>query len=423
MAMSPEALLISSVIRNGEYHVAMKLGVTSNMFHAYEDEWAWIEKYYLRHQRTPGRVSFKAEFGDFRIHSTDDTEHHVEGVRSSHARHMLASVMRECTDYISTGDIDKAVSYMTLEMSKVSAAMGVVADRSLVDDWEDTYDIAVQRKERFEQHGTAGVPTGFSVVDTKTGGIQPGQYWVVAGRLGEKKSWTLNAMAISALMGGYNVHFTALEQSYYEVSMRTHHLLSGRLGQKIFESQALMSGQMPDMKAYRSFLRGLRSHIKANMTISDRRGIGVAEFSAQLERHRPDVWFLDQITLTATPGDGGWQDIANVSTQINTLAERYGVGVVVAAQLNRNAVAGKDPSDPENIGGSDKIGQDGGIVITTRQLSNSVNSFKLAKNRYGPHGFIWYCHFDSQQGVFEEVDKDRALDLVDQDRVRTGADR
>lgn len=416
MAVSSEAMLISSVLRtNDSYRLILDAGVTPELFHIFREEWLWIVDYCTRNRRQPSKVAFKDTFPEFRIYQVSDTEHYIDRVRADHARQALMGVMSECADMIATGDVDKAVAYMSLQSNAITTSIGMVPDLNIIDDWQTTYEDAAYRSDRFKETGRAGIPTGLETFDRKTGGIQPGQTCIVAARLGEKKSWTLLRMAIAALMAGFNVHMNALEMSSIEVSMRAHNFLSGEIGKQIFESQSLMMGTEPDMKAYRRFLQQLRASIKTNMTISDRRDIGIPEFTAQLERHRPDAWYIDYLTLASTGGDGGWQDIGRLSKQVNRLAKEYNVATVAAAQLNRVAAQGKGPGGTDTIGGSDQIGQDFGVVIATRELSTSVNVYKVTKNRYGPGGFKWYMHLDPSRGKFEEVNKQRAMDIRDQD--------
>ena len=410
-------MLISAVIRNKDFLPAMKAGVVTPMFHAFGDEWDWIERYYTKHRRQPTAVAFKHAHPDFTVRAVDDTDHYIEEVRKSHARHVLMETMSKCTDLIATGDLDRAVAFMNLEMNKVAGTMSVTGDMNVIEDWETVAVEAEGRRERYEQFGMAGIPTGFTIVDERTGGVQPGQSWIVGARLGEKKSWVLARMAVAALLGGFNVHLTALEMSSTEVAIRIYNFLSGSVGKQVFESQSILMGTTPNMKAYRAFLRGLRATIKANMTVSDTRGVGLPEFRAQLERNQPDIWYLDYMTLANTGGDGGWQDIGKLSKGLGQLAKEYDCGVVSAAQLNREAAGGRGPAGTDTLAQSDQIGQDAHAVITTKQLSSSVNVFKMSKFRHGKAGYKWYAHFDPSRGVFEEVDKQRADDLVDQDRV------
>lgn len=423
MATSPEAFLISSILRDRDYRTALKQGVTGEMFHGYREEWEWIERYYNRHKKTPTRMAFKRHFPEFVTKAVNDTDHFIEEVRKHHARVMLTTVMRDCTDLIATGDIDKAVAQMTSSMTVVAAQMGTVMDTDIISDWRSIYDDARYRKERFDEFGMAGIPTGFNTLDERTGGIQPGQLWIVGARLGERKSWTLLRMATTAVMAGRNVHFSALEMSRVDVGMRLHNFLSGSVGKQVFQSLALQQGREVDLSEYREFLKTLRHHVKGHFTVSDSRRIGSLEIASQIERHRPDIYFLDYLTLAKTRGDGGWQDIGAFTKDLHDMAGENGVAMVAAAQLNRAfGLTKSDPAGPEALAQSDAIGQDADAVVTLKQMSESVTKMKLAKYRHGRAGYVWWTHFDPERGIFQEVSKNTAQQVMDADQDREDAE-
>ena len=51
-----------------------------------------------------------------------------------------------------------------------------------------------------------------------------------------------------------------------------------------------------------------------------------------------------------------------------------------------------------------------------KRLSEHVMLMKLAKYRNGRDGFSWYCEFATNSGRYEEIDKDKAMDLIAQDK-------
>ncbi len=144
--------------------------------------------------------------------------------------------------------------------------------------------------------------------------------------------------------------------------------------------------------------------------------------AAQIERHKPDVYFLDYITLAATRGDGGWQDLGNFSKDLKTIGKDYQCGMVSAAQLNRDGI-GREPAGPEALAQSDAIGQDADAVITAKKVSESVIKMKMAKYRHGRSGYTWYSQLDMDRGIFREVTKNEAMKIMDTDSDRQDAEQ
>ena len=419
MAVTPETLLISSVLNTKNFKLALTEGATPEMFHLHDEEWDWLVRYFAKYRRTPSKIAFTRAFPKFRIRDVDDTKHFVSEVRIEHARTLLTEHLRDQADLLSQGRVAEACEIAQSGIVKIAGGLGGMDEVDALADWKHTYNEVKARKLRADQFGQSGIPTGMTTLDDMTGGIAPGQLWVVGARLGEGKSWFLARMAVGAIMNGYKAHFAALEMSRTEVVMRLHNLLSSSYGQAVFQSTQLSQGKDYDIRAYREFLEKLPEKIKGSMTVTDTRNIGAMEIAAHLERNRPDVYYLDYLTLAKTRGDGGWQDIGNFSKDLKALAGQYQVGMVAAAQLNRNgADTSKEPPGAETIASADAIGQDADGVITLKKKSDRVTMAKMAKYRHGRSGYCWYLRVDLDAGLIEEVSKQQAEDLMDQDSDR-----
>lgn len=397
--------------------VAFKMGVGKDLFHACPDEWAWLERYYMKHKKTPSKVAFKTQFPEFSVKAVNDTAHFAVEVRKAHAQQALTSALRDSAGHIAAGNLDAALTAIQKNVITVSAAMGDVNDDSdIITSWEDTFEEVERRVERVNQHGMAGIPTGFTTLDDRTGGPQPGQSWIVGARLGSGKSWAMMRMAAAAIVNGYNVQYNALEQSRAEVTMRMHSLLSGAVGKEIFNNMDLAQGRGFDVGEYREFLYNLSGHIKGRMHVSDtsRGMVSPMTIAAQIERNQPDIVFIDYLTLMQGAKD--WQAIGEISGAIKNLAQQYQVPIVSASQLNRAAgIGGKEIPGAEALSQADAIGQDADAVVNMRMMSSSTIQMKLVKYRHGNSGYKWWCHYAPGKGIFKECSYDEALALKDID--------
>lgn len=415
MALSPEALLISSVLRNRDYAVAVARGARAEMFHAFPNEYKWLETYYKKHRREPSKVAFKNNFPEFPLKAVDDTPHFTDEVKKMHARHMILEALSNVADELDDGDIMKAGELLSQASSNLAVAMGVVSETDILSDYEGIYDEVKARADRVANGGLAGVPTGFDTLDEVTGGPQAGQLWIMAARLGEGKSWALIRMAASAILQGYRVHYASLEMTQVEVAMRVHNVLSGEIGKTIFNSMNLAQGKDVDMKEYRQFLRDLKSQVSGFLTVSDTPNMNAMSIRSQMERYQPDLYLLDYLTLADTGGDGGWQDIGKFSKELKIAAKEYGLPVVAAAQLNRENGLGRQMPGPEALSGADAIGQDADYVITMKKRTETVTEYKIVKSRHGGGGYGWFMNMNLVKGVFKEITYHKAQDLIDKD--------
>ena len=419
MSGKDEVLFISAVLRQEDMTTPLSSGVNKSWFHSHADEWEWIEKYIQRHRKIPSKTLFRDRFPKFQILKSDDVEYSIGQLKDSHVRFSLVSVAEELLERLQDKDdptsvLDNAYSEMAgIQMD----AHGGHNESEVISDWEGTFNEVARRYERVQQRGMAGIPTGFTSLDMLTGGPQAGDYWIVAARLGQGKTWTLIRMACAALYGDHTVQYDALEQSRSQIAMRCHAFLSGKYGKEVFKSIDLMHGSNFDLVAYRKFLKNLGGNLEGKLIVNDtsRGRVSPAAIAAQIERNRPDVVFIDYLTLMNSGGDD-WRAMAELSGEIKGIAMRYEIPIVAAAQINRMAI-GNDVPGAEHLAASDAIGQDADAVITMRQQSARVVKMKLAKFRHGMDGHEWFNEFSPNTGRFEEISGDDAQDIIDEDRA------
>lgn len=416
MPRSPESYLLSAILRTQKFVTATAAGVHQEMFHVYPDEWAFLQRFYTKYGRTPGKETFKHKFPDFTIQRTDDTGHYAEEVRKAHATHLLTSMMNDAAELLTSGDVDTAMKLVHSGVISAASAVSTVDEGDIIHQYRDVFRDIDERRIRYEEEGHAGIPFGMPALDEATGGANPGNLIILAGRLGHGKSWVGQLFAATAVMGGYNTLWNAMEQTRSEVTMRIHSLLSGQTGETVFANNLLMQGHGYDPKAYRAFLATLKRTIQGTMHVSDasRGKVSTTSLAAQIERYNPHVVYIDYITLmkAATPD---WQGIAQISGELKEIAGKYKIPIIALAQLNREHGLGKEPASAEAIAQSDAIGQDADMVITLRQMSQSTMRMRLAKNRNGVGDVFWNVQFQPGKGIIKEVSRDTYERLQDKD--------
>jgi replicative DNA helicase len=420
--VSPERLLLSSVMKSSDMKLALAHGVTAEMFHTHQEEWVWLDTYYRKYKKLPSRATFSAKFPEFRLANTADTPYLVEEVKKAHAQTVLIERISEVADLVTEGDIEAAVRIMNASIVDVAAGIGTQGDEDIFTSFKDVLDDVESRVKRVKDTGAAGIPTGFAPLDELIGGLNPGDICVIAARLGQGKSWSMQYMASHAAAHGYNVIFDALEQTRSQVAMRIHSLLSSGVTKEVFNSSNLMRGKDFNLVEYRRFLRELKTKMTGRMHVSDASRGRVSSFTvaSQIERHDPDIVFIDYIALMQRQAQD-WQGVAQLSGDLTSLAANYRIPIVYAAQLNRENGLGKEPPGPEALALSDAIGQDADLVITQRQMSKHILAMRLAKNRNGEGDLRWWVEFRPGEGVMKSVSYNRAMDVVDQDRDAVSA--
>lgn len=419
MATSPEQMLISAVLIAQDHVTPAARGITTEFFHAYPDEWEWIERYIKRHRRAPSRAAFKNKFPHFLIKKADDVEFYCEEVLNSHMRARMTESLQDVIGLIEDGNMGRALKAMHSSALSIEGQLsGISGDGDVFRDYQDIYNEFIRRHQRTNATGQSGIPTGFPTLDERTGGPQPGHFWIVAARLGQGKTWSLTRFACAAAFAGFTGQYNALEGTRPEIAFRVHTFASSEYGQQVFKNLSLTQGREISPRDYKNFLNSLKGTIPGKLHIADtsKGPITPLAMAAQIERNRPDAIFLDYITLMDVDGDGA-QGFARLSKEIKNIANRYQVPIIAAAQLNRLAagLGKKNVGEPENLAESDAFGRDADAVILMKQMSAHVVMMKLAKFRHGRDGFHWYTKFLPNTGHFEEITFDEAQDLIADD--------
>lgn len=413
-----EQLLISAILRSKDHVTASARGITSRFFHAHADEFKFVERYIHMRKRTPSPAAFKAKFPKFTIKDVDDVEHFCDEVRTSHKRARLSQAVSDVISMIDDDDLDDALSAMHAKSVEIQSEIaGQADDADIITNWQDTYDEVMRRQAQRSLTGQAGLPTGFPTVDERTGGPQPGHFWVLAARLGQGKTWSLARWACATVFSGFSAQYNALEGTRAEIAMRVHTFASSEYGKQVFKNRDLAMGQNFSPREYKEFLIDLRNEVAGQFYIADtsKGPISLMTMAAQIERNKPDAVFLDYIQIMDSMDDDVRLGLTKLSKGIKMTAERYGIPFIAAAQLNREAANKKDMG-PENIAEADAIGRDADAVIVMRQMSKRVIMFKMAKYRHGRDGYVWYAKFLPNTGFFEEITRDEALDMMNEDK-------
>lgn len=418
MAVHPEILLISAVIKSCEFQVLASKAITASFFHVCVDEWDWVEKYIQRNGKTPSKKAFQQTFPNFTLYKVDDTDHWCDEVRKSHTRQSLVDIMENTMVMIDSGDEAGALSNLMMGGQQVQVQQGGMnADFDVFEDWEQSYDIVSARVDRARATGWAGVPSGFTTFDSITGGWQDGWLGIMAARLGQGKTWTGVRMAYAASITGHKVAYYSLEQSRFQIASRVHAFGSRQWAKQPFNPMDLNKGTGFDIRDYKKFLEKMKAERgTGRFWINDTsRGIVTPSvIGASVEAKQPDIVFIDYLTLLGATSDD-WRGTSKLSSELQGVAQRYNIPVVAMSQVNRMGI-GKEPPGAEHLSQADAIGQDADVVLTMTQKSTSVMKMKMAKFRHGSGGATWHAKFSPGTGEYEEVDEGTAEALIEADQ-------
>lgn len=254
-------------------------------------------------------------------------------------------------------------------------------------------------------HGTApAIPTGFSDLDAKIVGLEPGDVIVVAGRPSMGK--TAFAMQIAEQVSeSAPVQVFSLEMGAQQLAMRQ------AAGVAKIDLMKMRTGQLNDDEWGRmTYAMG-----KLNgrpMYIDDRSSLSVAQIRARARqtkrKHGLSLIVVDYIGLIDAPGENRATAVAAVSRGIKAMARELGVPVILLCQLNRQ-VTGRTNHRPvlSDLRESGAIEQDADLILLLHRddYYNPDSQWKgvaeciIGKQRNGPTGIVPLA-FNSESARF-----------------------
>jgi replicative DNA helicase len=189
--------------------------------------------------------------------------------------------------------------------------------------------------ERREAGTTAGTPTGISAIDEHTGGVRPGELWVIGAKTSGGKSVLMLQMAADLIREGKRVAIFSLELGVEEVMAR---LISGIA--RVSMSQIQNPRQLCKINLAK-IERTIQDLSSQNFAICDMSGLTMDQISAHCIRLKEtrglDMVVIDYLQMVSAPrvkGQNREQEVAGISRQCKQLAKRLKCPVVTATQLN-----------------------------------------------------------------------------------------
>lgn len=257
-------------------------------------------------------------------------------------------------------------------------------------------------KRKAEGIRTLGVPSGWETLDKFTGGLVPGEFWVVAGRPGMGKTSWATALSIRHSLTGNKVAFFSLEMTKEglvdrilsaEYSINGEYIRTANLSQEQLEAMAR-----------------LQNIARMGIYIDDTRRQTIDQIRAKVKmmkaKHQISMVVIDYLGLI-NPHDARAireQQVAYISRQCKLIAGESNVTVIALSQLNRNSESRSDKRPGlADLRESGAIEQDADLVIFPFRPAYYDNDKPLveeaetiiAKNRNGRTGII-PCKFESQ---------------------------
>ena len=251
----------------------------------------------------------------------------------------------------------------------------------------------------------AGIPTGFTYLDTVLTGLGRSDLIILAARPGMgKTSFALNIATNVAKKQKIPVAIFSLEMTKDQLTSR---ILSAEAG---IDSQAFRTGKLSD-EDWDDLARASEMLHSAPIYMDDTSGITIPEVKAKIRRinqdpGRPNIGLVVidylQLMTSGKRTENRVQEISDITRNLKIMAKELNVPVIALSQLSRAAekTSGRSDHRPQlsDLRDSGSIEQDADVVLflyraayynstsgggETAQADENVAECIVAKNRHG----------------------------------------
>lgn len=260
-----------------------------------------------------------------------------------------------------------------------------------------------------------GVPTGFTMLDRMTSGLQPGELTIIAARpsMG-KTAFSLNLAQHMALRSQKTVAYFSLEMSRDAVMMRVlasearinmKDIRSGKIPDNVWPKLINVAGQVSDSKFF----------------IDETSGISPFEIRARARRLKAqfglDIIIIDYLQLMDLKQkvESRERAVSEISKSLKSLAKELEIPIIALAQLNRG-VEGRSDRRPmlSDLRESGSIEQDADVIMMLYrddyydkedQEKQGHAEVIIGKQRNGPTGTV-KLRWEAEFGRFRDADNE-----------------
>lgn len=250
---------------------------------------------------------------------------------------------------------------------------------------EDDSVFSMDRDDMYSEDMPGGLLFGYDVLDTATGGLQPGEYGLLVARTGVGKTLIVCKLALKWAREGKKVLIISCEMPARQIVARLDAMMAR------FNSRLLRSKDNPALlRVKRREVEAELKEIKAlggDIIFPKSRSITTSKLRGLIADRRPDAVIVDGIYLLRSDdlvgASSDWQRLKAASNELKQICLEENLPIFGTSQLKRTGK--EDGFSLEDIAYSDALGQDTDLVLVANKFAGVANqmTIELLKNRHG----------------------------------------
>lgn len=412
-----DASIIAYVVENADGLTELqRKGVEQDDFvDEYRTIWKHLCKARAEHDSVPSADTLITRFPDLQLPTVEkrDIPHLLSQLkkRRKYIEFLTAlnDAASEATDY---DKVDEVIQDLQSNINSIAFKNG--QGSHLVDLFSKDVNRRIVKELHKRRSGRGvGFPSGLKRFDSTAGGLQPKKMVTIIGRTGVGKSWIDLLFVCKAVMDGRRVILYPLEMSLEETAFRLYTIFSQEMfgAKRVLKNYDLTTGKVTKQKITR-FLSALEDRFSGQLYVADVSSLADPytneRIEAEVDLHRPDMFWVDYLTLLKAPKSGpdeeSWQSVKKLSQGIKNTAMRRNTVGGASAQVSREAIRARVFLPRlEHISFGDSIGQDSDQVFTINKKGPYLY-YALVKNRGGAEIPPTRVKFNVNEGIIAEAE-------------------
>jgi len=213
---------------------------------------------------------------------------------------------------------------------------------------------------KFRKVGKAGLDTGFNALDSRFGGLEPSDLWILAARPAMGKTTLAMNIAYNVAAQGKEVLIFSLEMSKEQLTKRLVSSASS-IPYSALRTGDLYENSWPKLSAGIAKLKGKKIHIVDFAGIDVNHALAIARKFAR--NGNLGLIVIDYLQLMTAKSESRFDEVSQVSRKLKAMAKTIGCPVLALSQLSRE-VEKRNPPIPNNsdLRESGQIEQDADII-------------------------------------------------------------
>jgi len=317
------------------------------------------------------------------VPSAQNLDYYLKTARDAQLKRKAGTLLKETYEHlnVTTGATKKVLEELEGKLLQINSDQKGENLTHLPDEFKKTTALLDEYR-----RGTAvlsGLPTGYSFLDKKTGGLVKGEMIVIAGRPGGGKTALGMNIVLNQVIkfndpdrrdgklvskpisdNPQSCLVFSMEMTVKELAARVLHSHSGA------NMVQLRSGNVTN-EDYAKITKSDQELNKIPIWVDDRPGLSIAQIASKARQvkllHGVDLILVDYLQLakagTKNKMYNRQEEVAEVSRGLKEIAKNLDVPILALAQLNRNAAKSKyEPPSLADLRESGQIEQDADFV-------------------------------------------------------------